>query len=316
VNLRPSRNSSRISSSTASLCVALALHVAASIGHGQELEPRALTNLPVGTNFVALGYAYAQGNVLLDPAIPVEDLDSKIHTFVGAYVRAIDFFGLSSKIDFWVPVADADWKGELEGVDTARAVTGFGDPRARLSVNFVGAPALRGAEYAGWTQKTIVGVSLQAIMPLGQYDSSKLLNLGSNRWTFRTQLGVSQVAGPWTFEAFVGAWFFTDNTDFFGGSTVEQRPLLVGKLHVIRAFTRGWWLALDGGYGYGGRTILDGDEKETRISTARFGLTFAAPLARQHTVRLTLASGARVERGADFDAISVSYQYRWGGMPR
>ena len=295
---------------------ALLLHLAAGAGRAQELEPRALTNLPVGTNFVLFGYSYAQGNILLDPAIPIEDLDSKLHTFIGGYIRAIDFFGLSSKVDVLVPVADADWKGQLEGVDTARAVTGFGDPRARLSVNFVGAPALRGAEYAGWRQKTIIGASFQAIIPLGQYDPSKLLNLGSNRWTFRTQLGVSQVAGPWTFEAFVGAWFFTDNSDFFGGSKLEQRPLLVGKLHVIRSFARGWWLAADGGYGYGGRSTIGGVERETRISTFRFGLTFAAPLARQHTVRLTLGSGARVERGADFDAVSVSYQYRWGGMPK
>jgi hypothetical protein len=267
--------------------------------------------VPVGTNFVALGYGYAQGNILLDPAIPVEDLDSKIHTFVGAYVRAIDFFGLSSKIDLLVPFAAGDWAGELAGVDTARSATGFGDPRLRLSVNFVGAPALRPAEFAGYVQKTIVGASLQLIAPLGQYDSSKLLNLGSNRWTFRAQLGVSQVVGPWIFEAFAGSWFFTDNDDFYGGSTLEQKPLLVGKLHAIRSFPRGWWLALDGGYGYGGRSSVDGVERETRISTFRFGLTFAAPIATHHTLRLTLASGARVERGADFDAIGVSYTYRW-----
>jgi hypothetical protein len=82
---------------------ALTLHLAVSVGRAQELEPRALTNVPVGTNFVALGYAYAQGNILLDPAIPVEDLDSKLHTFIGAYVRALDFFGLSSKSIFWSP---------------------------------------------------------------------------------------------------------------------------------------------------------------------------------------------------------------------
>ena len=294
--------------------VLVALQLAGEIGTAQELEPRALTNIPVGTNFVVLGYAYAQGNILLDPAIPVEDLDSKLHTFVGAYVRAIDLFGLSSKIDVVVPFATADWKGQLEGVDTARTATGFGDPRLRLSFNFVGAPALRMPEYASYVQRTIVGASLQVIAPLGQYDSSKLLNLGSNRWTFRSQLGVSQVVGPWTFEAYAGAWFFTENTNFFGGSTLDQKPLLVGKLHVIRSFPRGWWLAADGGYGYGGRTSLDGEEKETRISTFRFGLTFAAPIARQHPVRVTLASGARVERGADFDAIAISYQYRWGGM--
>jgi hypothetical protein len=287
--------------------LALVLHLAAVQGSGQELEPRALTNVPVG----AAGYVYAQGNILLDPVVPIEDLDAKLHTFIGAYVRAIDFFGLSSKLDVVVSFADADWKGQLEGVDTARAVTGFGDPRVRLSVNFVGAPALRPAEYAGYVQKTIVGASLQLITPLGQYDSSRLLNLGSNRWTFRTQIGISQVVRRWTFEAFAGAWFFTDNTDFFGGSTVEQRPLLVGKLHVIRSFPRGWWLALDGGYGYGGRTTLDGAEKDTRISTFRFGLTFAVPIARRHTLRLVLASGARVERGADFDSVGLFYQFRW-----
>lgn len=292
---------------------AFVLHLAARVGHAQELEPRALTNVPVGTNFVALGYAYARGNILLDPAIPIDDLDSKLHTFVGAYVRAIDLFGLSGKLDLLVPFAAGDWEGVLEGVDTTRSATGFGDPRARLSVNIIGAPALRATEFAGYVQKTIVGASLQVIAPLGQYDSSKLLNLGSSRWVFRAQAGVSQVVGPWTFEAFAGGWFFTRNADFFGGSTLEQKPLLVGKLHVIRSFQRGWWLALDGGYGYGGRSIIDDVERDTRISTFRFGLTFAAPIARRHTVRLTAASGARVERGADFDALGLSYQYRWGG---
>lgn len=100
-----SRSSSRASKPALRLLasVALALHLAAHAGRGQELEPRALTNVPVGTDFVALGYGYAQGNIFLDPAIPVEDLDSKLQTFVGARARAIDFFGLSSKLDLMVP---------------------------------------------------------------------------------------------------------------------------------------------------------------------------------------------------------------------
>ena len=47
----------------------------------QELEPRLFTNVPVGMNFAILGYAYSRGNVLMDPSIPIEDLDSKLHTF-------------------------------------------------------------------------------------------------------------------------------------------------------------------------------------------------------------------------------------------
>jgi len=317
-NLESSKTSTRVSNATMGclLCVALAFHIAAPLGRSQELEPRSLTNVPVGMNFVLVGYGYARGNILLDPSVPIEDLDAKLHTLVGAYVRSINLLGLASKFDVIVPFAAGDWKGLLEGQDTARSATGFGDPRVRLSMNFVGAPALKGAEFAGYRQKTIVGASLQVVVPVGQYDPTKLLNLGSNRWIFRPQIGVSRVAGPWILEAYAAGWFFTKNTDFFGGSTLRQRPLLAAKLHFIRSFPKGRWIALDGGYGIGGRTILDGEAKETHISTFRFGLTLAAPIATRHTARLVLTAAVRGERGPDYNGISIFYQYRWGGMPK
>jgi hypothetical protein len=281
----------------------------------QELEPRLLTNVPVGMNFGVIGYAYSRGNILLDPAVPVEDLDSKLHTFVAAYVRSIDVGGLASKVDVVVPFAAGDWKGRLEGQDTARSVTGFGDPRIRLSVAFVGAPALEAEDFGTYQQTTIVGASVQVIAPLGQYDSSKLLNLGSNRWTIRSVVGASHATGPWTLELYGGAWLFGKNSDFFGGSTVTQKPLVVGKTHVIYRFPRGRWLAFDLGYGIGGRSTIDDDVRDTRISTFRFGLTLAFPMGSAHTLRLVAASGARVERGPDFDALGTTYQYRWGGLP-
>jgi hypothetical protein len=49
-------------------------------GFSQELEPRAMNNLPIATNFLIGGYGYAQGNILLDPVIPIEDLNSNLHT--------------------------------------------------------------------------------------------------------------------------------------------------------------------------------------------------------------------------------------------
>jgi hypothetical protein len=292
-----------------------ALLFASGFLEAQELEPRLLTNVPVGMNFALVGYAYSRGNILLDPAVPVEDLDSKLHTFVGAYVRALDIGGLAGKVDVILPFASGDWTGKLEGQDTARSVTGFGDPRVRLSVTLVGAPALEAADFATYQQGTIVGASVQVMAPFGQYDSSKLLNLGSNRWAVRSVIGASQAVGPWTLEAYGGAWVFTENSDFFGGSTVTQKPLLVGKAHVIYDFSRGRWLAFDLGYGIGGRTTIDGNVRDTRISTFRFGVTLALPLAASHTLRLVAASAARIERGPDFDALGTSYQYRWGGTP-
>jgi hypothetical protein len=281
--------------------------------HAQELEPRLLINVPVGTNFVIAGYGFARGNILLDPAVPIEDLDANLHTMFGAYVRAIDLFGISGKLDAVLPFAGGDWSGRLEGVDTTRAATGFGDPRIRLSVGFVGAPALSKGEWGEWQQRTIVGAALQVLMPLGQYDASRLINLGSNRWTFRAQLGVSHALGPWIVEVAGGAWLFTDNTNFFGGLTLEQRPLLTAKTHLIRSLKRGWWFSLGVGYGHGGRTKLQGVERDTRISSFRFGGTVAAPLGGQHSLKLVLTSGVRIERGPDFDGIGLTYQYMWGG---
>ncbi len=270
--------------------------------------------MPVGWNFAALGYRYATGNVLLDPAVPVEDLDSRLHTVLGGYVRALSLFGQSSKLSVLVPFATGSWKGQLEGQDTSRTVTGFGDPRVQLAFNFLGAPALRASEFRGYQQRTIVGATVRVTVPVGQYDPTKLLNLGSNRWTFRLQVGASHATGPWSLEGYVAGWFFTTNQDFFGGSKLEVHPLAAFKLHIIRSLGRRFWIAADGGYGIGGRTAIDDVELETLISTFRFGLTGAAQLAPQHTVRLVLASGVRVERGPDYDAIVLSYQYRWGRM--
>lgn len=284
-----------------------------SASRAQELEPRALTNVPIGTNFLLLGYGYSEGNTLLDPAIPVEGLQSRLHSAVAAYVRAIDFFGMSSKVDLIVPGAIGDWNGALDGQDTSRHITGMGDPRVRLSFNFVGAPAVRSNGFTDYHQSTIVGVSLQVVVPLGQYDPNRLINLGSNRWSVRSQLGVSRSTGPWIIEAYGSVWLFATNQNFLGGLSAKQRPLLASKLHVIRTLSRGLWIGAGVGYAIGGRTEIEGVPRDTRISTFRFAVTGAIPIALNHTVRITFASGARVERGADFDAIVLSYQYRWGG---
>ena len=75
---------------------------------------------------------------------------------------------------------------------------------------------------------------------------------------------------------------------------------------------KGRWVALDIGYGFGGRTKIDGVLKDTYISTFRFGLTLAFPIGARNTLRLVGASGVRLKRGPDFDALGATYQFRWG----
>ena len=277
----------------------------------QELEPRALTNVPIGMNFALIGYGYSVGDILLDPAVPIENLNANLHTVIGAYVRSINFFGLSGKVDVIVPYATGDWTGVYTGIDTSTSRTGFGDMRFRLSFNFFGAPALKKSQFPGYKPKNISGLSIQLIAPTGQYFPDRLINLGSNRWVLRPQCGFSHTMSKWIVESYLSLWLFTNNTDFWGGNELKQKPLGTIKIHTIRILPKRMWLALDTGYGIGGRTYLNGEEKDTRISTFRFGLTLAKPFGNHHVFRINGTTGVRLERGSEFSAMNVAYQFRW-----
>ncbi len=139
-----------------------------------------------------------------------------------------------------------------------RNIIGFGNPSLRLSVNFYGAPALNLKEFARYQQDLIVGASLRVFMPWSQYDPSRLINIGTNRWAFKPELGLSKALDRWTLEGQAAATFYTDNTDFFGGKTRKQDPLYSLQGHVIYSFRSGIWTSLDATYFTGGRTTIDG----------------------------------------------------------
>jgi hypothetical protein len=85
-----------------------------------------------------------------------------------------------------------------------------------------------GADVTGFTsykQDLIVGASLQVSAPTGQYDDTKLVNIGTHRWSFKPEVGVSKALGPWTLEFTAAVTLFTDNSDFFNGNTRSQAPL-------------------------------------------------------------------------------------------
>ena len=279
----------------------------------QELEPRLLTNLPVGTNFLIGGYSYGWGDLLLDPAIPVEDLDGRVHSVLAGYLRSINFFGHSGKIDVVLPYAVGNWTGEVDGVDSSRHQSGFGDLRTRLSVTFTGAPAISASDLPDYSQNIITGASIQLIIPTGTYDNTRVINLGSNRFTLRTTVGASKKVNKWLFELYGAFWLFLPNNDFLEGNKLEQKPLGAFKIHIIRTLPKGNWIAFDAGYGIGGRSSINGIERDTRISTLRFGLTLAIPLGGHHSLKITGVSGRRLERGPDFDAFGAFYQYGWLG---
>lgn len=277
----------------------------------QELEPRALTNIPLKTNFIIASYGYARGGILMDSSLPIEDYYGEIHTTVFAFARAIDFFGKSGKVDVVLPVAYGDWTGVYKSEQRFESSSGLGDVRIRLTINFTGAPSLSVSEFKNYKQKTVSGLSMQLIMPSGKYDPDQLSNLGSNRWALRTIYGISHTFSNWIIEAYGGVWLFTDNKTYLRDNNYSQPPFLVLKAHVTRLFSKGKWLAFDCGYGYGSEASVNGEKNEVILSGMKIGLTFSLPLNNHHSLKFTAISGLRFEQGGDFDIFGLTYQYRW-----
>jgi hypothetical protein len=303
--------SGRVLLSAIALLGALALPGAAG---AQELEARAWANTPVGVNFIALAYAYSAGNVFFDSALPIEDADGRTSIIAARYVRSIGLFGKPGKVKAFVAVASGHWDGFIDGEFRTRDATGFADARIGFDLLVSGAPPLQPSEFATFRQGTIVGLSFDVVIPIGDYDPSKLINLGSNRWAFNPEVAVSQnLGGKWTLEAAGSVWFFTDNTNFADGLTLVQDELYVVKLHAVRTVRPGFWWALGVGYGEGGITRVNGVVRNTQQRNWRFGAFLAYALAPNQGLSVSLLSGVTQRVGADFDAVSVAYQYSWGG---
>jgi hypothetical protein len=282
------------------------------LGRAQDLEPRAYSNSPIGLNFILAGYGYAKGSVLTDPSLPVENVRNESHFGLFALATTLDVAGQSAKVDVVVPYASLLAEGLVFGQPHERHVTGFGDPAFRFSMNFIGAPALTAEEFADYRQDVIVGASLRVGVPLGQYDDDRLVNIGSNRWSLKPEIGISKAFGRWTLELAPAIMLYTDNGNFFGGHTREQAPLYSVQAHVSYTFAPGFWLGLDGAHFYGGRTTVDGVENQDRQEGTRFGVTLAIPVTRSHSIKLYAATGYNGSRNHDFDAVGIAWQYRWG----
>ena len=65
----------------------------------QDLEPRAYSNSPTGLNFLIAGYAYANGSVLTDPSLPLDNVTNDSHLGVFAFATTLNVLGKSAKFD-------------------------------------------------------------------------------------------------------------------------------------------------------------------------------------------------------------------------
>jgi hypothetical protein len=291
-------------------CLTLAL---LGIGclQAQEIEPHAYAPNPTGVSFLALGFARSDGEVVFDASLPIHDVDAALTGSSVAYGRTFGVWSRSSSVTIAIPYVSGRLTGAVGEDQREIQRAGLGDTRARLGVNLIGAPALSRAEFVRRPPRTALGASLLVIVPTGQYDPQRLINIGSNRWAFKPELGLSIPCGRWQLEVYGGAWLFADNPDFFGGTTRSQRPIASLQAHVSHTFRPRLWIALDVAHYQGGRTQIDGLSKADFQMNTRLGATASFPIGRHQSVRLTWTDGITTRIGGDFRSLSALWQYTW-----
>ena len=291
--------------------VALGLLSTVGTAHAQDLEPRAYSAAPTGTNFLVAGYMYSTGSVSPVPSLPVTGVQAAINTATFGYERTFGLFGRSASLGVALPYVAADLSGNVEAQSRSISRSGLGDLLLRLATNLVGGPALTPAEFARREPTTTLGTSLLVIAPTGDYNSAHAINISAHRWAFRPEIGLSQPIGNWFSDFAAGVWLYSDNTDFFNGNVRSQDPLWEFQFHAGYNFRPGLWLAADATYYTGGDTSVNGVSGHAFQANSRYGLTLSIPIAQRFAVKLAWSSWLTSRTGANYDTFGVTFQYRW-----
>jgi hypothetical protein len=279
----------------------------------QELEPRSYSPSPVGVSFVGASYGYSSGGVVVDPSLPLTDVKAYVNGVGVGWGHTFGVRGRQALVTATLPYAFGDVTGAV--LEQRRSVTrsGLSDAKVRFAINLYGNPAQTPQEFARRQRSPVlVGTSLTVSAPIGQYHGDKLINLGTNRWAFKPEVGVSV---PWRkldLDAYAGAWFFADNPDFYpGGQTRRQDPLSAIQAHVSYTLRPSLWVAADGTWYGGGAASVGGGPKSGRQDNSRLGLTLSLPLTKSQSAKFAFSRGALVRAGSNFNTLVAGWQLRW-----
>lgn len=279
-------------------------------------DPRRWAHLPADANFGGFAYVHTQADIFFDPTFSLEDVEMKLDTVAGKYIRTFEIFNKSTRIDITQAYQEGKWTGLLEGNPAATSRSGLSDTFIRVAINLLGAPPLRGKKFGAYRAntdiETIVGVGLVVRLPTGNYMEDKLINLGQNRFAFRPQFGIMHTRGSWSTELTGEVAFYTKNDEFFNGNTLEQHPLYVIHGHLIHTIAPGHWVSFSLGYDYGGEYTVNGIDKNDTKQDVGLKLSYAYPINRASGLKLSyIGTRTKETTGFDSETLALSLSLLW-----
>jgi hypothetical protein len=299
--------------------------VSLQIVSAQDLSPRAYVITPLHSNAITLTWSFYDGSINYNGALPVSGATGTYSVPIFSYYHAFSFFGRSANVVAALPYAAGNFQGTVMGAGTHLYRSGLLDSVYRFSVNLKGGPAMPVEKYVKWKQKVLLGVSLKVVAPTGQYDPTKLINWGTNRWSFKPEFGYSQRwGGKWVLDGYFGMWFFTTNSDFWsrniyfaGTRSQSQSPIGALEGHLSYDFKPRLWASLDGNFWFGGKTTVNGvQDPLSEEKNSRIGGTVAIPITRHQSLKFSYSTGTYIRFGGNYQNVSAAWQYSWIGRPK
>jgi hypothetical protein len=280
----------------------------------QFSDPRIYQNSPVGINQLELSYTYVRTDTSLDTSLIITGAEFNVNQGIVDYTRYFGFLHRLMWIEAGVPVAGL--RGSISSTNIQGSVTGAGDSSYALAMLLKGGPALTVKQFEHYQPTTTLGVGLTMTAPTGSYQANKILNLGSDRWSFKPEIGLSHPFGPqqkWYLDAYANVYFYTDNTSYHAVEILRQQPLPGLEGHISYSFNDNVWVAFDTRYSFRGTTFVDGVTQDNAQQNFILGSEVNISLNSRNSLVLEFAKALVHNNGPSVVGFSVKYDYTWGG---
>jgi hypothetical protein len=294
-------------------CFALAVLHFPNQACAQFTDPRKFENTPIGTNQLELSYAYVHANASIDTSLIITGAQFSLNQGTINYTRYFGFLHRLMWVEAGIPVAGLG--GSISAANINGSTTGAGDSSYALAMLLKGGPALSAAQFESYKPTTTLGVSLTITAPTGLYNPNKILNLGSDRWSFKPEIALTHPFGPeqkWGFDAYANAYFYTDNTSYHGREILRQQPLPGLEGHISYSFNDSLWASLDTRYSFRGTTVVDGVPQNNAQQNFILGGEMNISFNPRNSLLFEFAKALVHNNGPALVGFSVRYDYVWG----
>lgn len=234
------------------------------------------------------------------------------------YAHTFALFDRSAMAAVILPMGRISGDVVVGGKTVNQQTSGFGDPMLEFDINLIGPRSQKNIPDA---MRYEPGFSLDLLadlaLPIGEYDNTKQLNIGQNRWYGRIGMPVTVQLGPWipgqrtTLEFLPAVWLFGDNTDYVG-TTMKTDPMYQLDAHLTRDFTEHAWGSLDASWYSGGQATING-VKGSKLNNLGVGLTLGYTV--NDNLNLTIGYKSTVNDNAAGDlsmnSFMVTLVYGW-----